>query len=90
MRLRSKTASKLSQLFSPKSQRRYHQIYTLKHIMGVSGKRSTPAADTVTERKNNFAPPPPVPPQGLFKSFFGLVFLGSILTLFLALRAVSI
>ena len=28
---------------------------TLKHIIGVSGKQSTPAPETVTVRKNNFA-----------------------------------
>ena len=30
---------------------------TLKHIIGVNGKRSTPAPETVTVRKNNFALP---------------------------------
>ena len=28
---------------------------TLKHIIGVSGKRNTPAPETVTVRKNDFA-----------------------------------
>ena len=63
---------------------------TLKHIIGLSGNRSTPAPETVAVRKNNFAIPLPVPPLGLFKSFVGLVFLASIFILFLAFRAVSI
>ena len=31
---------------------------TLKHIIGVSRKQSTPAPETVTVRKNDFASPP--------------------------------
>ena len=92
MRLRSKTASILSEHFSPKSQRRYYQMPVrpiLKHIIGRSEKRSTPAPETVSLRKNNF-PSPPVPPLGLLQSFVGLVFLGSIFILLLALTAVSI
>ena len=63
MRLKSKTASISSD--------------TLKHLIGVYGKRSTPAPETVTVRKNSFGPTS-VPPLGLLKSFVGLVFLGSI------------
>ena len=63
---------------------------TLKHIIGVSGKRSTPAPQTVTVRKNNFASPLSVPPLGLFKSFVSLIIFGSIFSLFLELRAVRI
>ena len=43
MRLKLKTASISSD--------------TLKHIIGVSGKRNTSAPETVTVRKNNFASP---------------------------------
>ena len=89
MRLNSKTASILSMHFSPKSQRRYHEILSSTKS-GVSGKRSTPAPETVAVRKNNLATPLPVPLPGLFKSFVGLVFLGSIFILFLADRAASI
>ena len=35
---------------------------TLKHITGVSGKRSTPAPEIVARRKNNFAIPSPFRP----------------------------
>ena len=58
--------------------------YTIKHVIGMSRKQSTPAPETVTVRKNDFAFPPPVPPLGLFKSFVGLVFLDSIFILFSA------
>ena len=44
---------------------------TLKDIIGVSGKLSTPVPETVTVRKNNFAYPPPPPHPLLFKCFVG-------------------
>ena len=56
---------------------------TFKHIIGMSEKRSTPDSETVPARKLILPPLlPPVPPLDLFKSFGGLVFLGSIFTLF--------
>ena len=55
----------------------------------MSEKPSTPIPETVTVRKNNFASPPAVSPLGLFKSFVGLIFLGSIFISLLALTAVS-
>ena len=57
MRLRSKTATIFSKHFSPKSQRRYHQILSTHNW--VSGKRSNSAPETVMVRKNNFAAPTP-------------------------------
>ena len=84
-RLKSKIASVLSKAF-------FTQITAslssdaLEHIIGMSEKRSTPAPETVAVRKNNFVSPPSVSPLGLFKSFVGLIFLGSIYILFLALR----
>ena len=51
--------------------------HTFKHIIGVSGKRSSTAPETVTVRKNNFAFSP-VSPLGFVKSSVGLVFLGTI------------
>ena len=50
-------------------------------MMGVSGKGSTPAPETVAVRKNNFASSLRFAPGPLF----GLVFLGSIFILFLTL-----
>ena len=89
MRLQSKTVSILSELF-------FIQITalipsdTLKRIIGVSGKRSTPGPEAVTVHKNKFASPPPVPSLSPFKSLVGLVILASIFILFFTLRAVSI
>ena len=85
-RLRSKIASILSKAFFTQITESLSSD-ALKHIIGMSKKRSTPAPETVTVRKNNFvSPPPPVSPLGLFKSFVDLIFLGSIYSLFLALR----
>ena len=38
---------------------------TLKHIIGISGKQSTKAPETVTVRKNDFASPPRSAPGSL-------------------------
>ena len=52
----------------------------------MSEKRNTSTPETVTVRKT-ILHPFSVPPLCLFKSFVGLVFLGSIFILFLALKS---
>ena len=90
MRLNSKTASILSKHFSPKSQVFTASISsdTLKHIIGVCGKRSTPAPETVAVRKNNFATPSPF--RAWASLNFSLVRSSLAACIFLEFRAVSI